>query len=41
MITDDEVMRVLERADPARVDDAIPLPDSADYFDALRTRSTP
>ncbi len=40
MITDDEVMRVLERADPARVDDAIPLPDVADYFDALRTRST-
>ena len=37
MITDDEVMRVLERADPARVDDAIPLLDSADYLDALRT----
>ena len=40
MITDDEVMRVLERADPARVDDAIPLPDVADYLDALRTKST-
>ena len=40
MITDDEVMRVLERADPARVDDAISPPDGADYFDALRTKST-
>jgi hypothetical protein len=37
MISDDEVMRVLERADPARVDDANSMLDSADYLDALRT----
>ena len=39
MITDDEVMRILERADPARVDDDIPMIDAADYLDALRERS--
>ena len=40
MITDDEVMRVLERADPAGVDDCIALLDSADYLDALSAKST-
>ena len=40
MITDDEVMRVLERADPARCDDVAPLIDAAGYLDALRTRTT-
>ena len=36
MITDDEVMRILERADPARVDDEIPMIDAAGYLDGLR-----
>ena len=40
MITDDEVMRLFERADPARVDDAAPVVDAAGYLDALRTRSS-
>jgi hypothetical protein len=39
VITDDEVMRVFERADPARVDDAASIPDATGYLDALRTRS--
>ena len=39
MITDDEVMRILERADPARVDDDIPMIDAAGYLDVLRTSS--
>lgn len=39
MITDDEVMRLFERADPARTDDATPLIDATGYLDALRTRS--
>lgn len=39
MITDDEVMRLFERADPARVDHAAPVIDAAGHLDALRTRS--
>jgi hypothetical protein len=39
MITDDEVMRLFERADPARFNDAMPVVDAADYLAALRTRS--
>ena len=30
MITDDEVMRILERADPARVEDDIPIDAAGD-----------
>ena len=40
MITEDEAMRLLKRADPARVDDATPYTDAAGYLAALRTRST-
>jgi hypothetical protein len=40
VITEDEVMRLLERADPARVDDSAPFVDAAGYLAALRTRST-
>jgi hypothetical protein len=40
VITEDEVMRVLERADPVRLGDATPPVDAAGYLDALRTRST-
>ena len=40
VITEDEVMRLLERADPARRDDVAPVVDAAGYLDALRTRST-
>ena len=39
MITDQEVMRILERADPASEDDDSPMIDAAGYLDALRTRS--
>jgi hypothetical protein len=39
VITDDEVLRVLERANPASVDDPIPMLDVAVYRDALHTRS--
>jgi hypothetical protein len=39
VITDDEVMRLFERADPARFDDAAPVVDVAGDLDALRTRS--
>jgi hypothetical protein len=39
VITDDEVMRLFERADPARVDHAAPVIDAAGHLDALRTRS--
>ena len=40
MITDDEVMQLFERADPARVSDVDSRVDAAGYLDALRTRST-
>ena len=40
MITDDEVMRLFERADPAGVDDVASVSDAAGYLDALRTRSS-
>ena len=36
MITDDEVMRLFERADPARVDHVVVRIDAAGYLDALR-----
>ena len=40
MITEDDVMRLFERADPARIDDAAaPRLDATDYLDALRARS--
>ncbi len=39
MITDDEIMRLFELADPARDDDGVRLVDAAGYLDALRTRS--
>jgi hypothetical protein len=39
VITDDEVMRLFERADPARIDHAASVIDAAGYLDALRTRS--
>jgi hypothetical protein len=39
VITDDEVLLLFERADPARFADAPPVPDAAGYLDALRTRS--
>ena len=35
MITDDEVMRLFERADPARVDHVAVRIDPAGYLDAL------
>jgi hypothetical protein len=40
VITDDEVMRLFARADPARVDDDAVVIDAAGYLDALRTRSS-
>jgi Tol biopolymer transport system component len=40
VITDDEVMGLLERANPASVDDPIPMLDVADYRDVLQTRTT-
>ncbi len=40
MITDDEVMRLFERADPARDDDGASVIDVTGYLDALRTRSS-
>jgi hypothetical protein len=39
VITDDEVMRLFERADPARVNDPAPVIDATGYLDTLRTRS--
>ena len=39
MITDDEIMRLFELADPARDDDSARMVDAAGYLDALRTRS--
>jgi hypothetical protein len=38
--SDDEVMRVLERADPARVDELVLMIDAAEFLDALHTGST-
>ena len=40
MITDDEVLRLFERADPAQTDDAAPAIDAAAYLATLRTRSS-
>ena len=40
MITDDEVMRVLEQANPASVDDPIPMFDIARYRDVLDVWNT-
>jgi hypothetical protein len=40
LITDDEVMRVLEQANPASVDDPIPMLDVAGYRDVLDARNT-
>ena len=40
MITDDEVLRLFEQADPARIADAAPIVAAADYLDALRSRSS-
>ena len=39
MITDDEIMRLFEQADPAREDDGMRMVDAAGYLDALQTRS--
>jgi hypothetical protein len=39
MITDDEVLRLFERADPAQDDDRSPVVDANAYLDALRARS--
>jgi hypothetical protein len=38
--TDDEVLRLFERADPARGEPAAPPLDAADYLDAVRTRKS-
>jgi hypothetical protein len=40
VITDDEVMRLFERADPARVDETAPVIDADGYLATLRTRSS-
>ena len=40
MITDDEVMRVLEQANPASGDDPIPMLDLAGYRDLLHAKGT-
>ncbi len=40
MITDDDVMRLFERADPARRDDNAPAADAAGCIATLRTRSS-
>jgi hypothetical protein len=39
MITDDEVMRLFEEADPARAIDTAPVPDAVSYLDTLRSSS--
>jgi len=39
VITDDEVFRLLERADPARAEDAVPVVDATGYLDARRARA--
>ena len=41
VITDDEVMRVLEQANPASVDDPIPMLDIAGYRDVWMRRTPP
>jgi hypothetical protein len=41
VITDDELIRLLELADPARVDDPAPVLEPAEYRDALLTNWTP
>jgi hypothetical protein len=40
VITDEDVMRLFERADPARVEDTIPDVDATGYLAILRTRSS-
>jgi hypothetical protein len=40
VITDDEVMRLFERADPARVDETAPVIVTDGYLATLRTRSS-
>ncbi len=40
MITDDDVMRLFEQADPARADDVEPVDDVTEHLAALRTRSS-
>jgi hypothetical protein len=40
VITEDEVMRLLKRADPARVDDRGPTVDATGYLATLRARSS-
>lgn len=40
MITENDVMRLLERADPARGGDAAAVVDAAGYLDAIKARST-
>jgi hypothetical protein len=40
VITDEEVMRLFERADPARVEDTAPDVDATGYLATLRTRSS-
>jgi hypothetical protein len=40
VITDDEVMRLLERADPARLDDGVVVDDAAEFLDSMRARTT-
>ena len=39
MITDDEVMRLFEEADPARAIGTAPVPDAVSYLDTLRSSS--
>jgi hypothetical protein len=41
VITEDELIRLLELADPALVDDPAPVQDPAEYRDALNARRTP
>jgi hypothetical protein len=40
VITDEDVMRLFERADPARHDDVAPVMEATGYLDALQARST-
>jgi hypothetical protein len=41
VITDEEAIRLLELFDPARVDDAAPVLEPAEYREALHTRTVP
>jgi Tol biopolymer transport system component len=41
VITDDDVIRVLEQANPASVDDPISMPAAAGYLDSLRSTTVP